>query len=142
MSERLSLQVETGSLVIDLTNEHGRKIGEFEFNPSDSGILKRYEAVVDFFNNASIGDDVDEDKVNDEIIKLEDGIRQQFDFLLGHNVSDGIFSECGALAICANGDFFFETVLDGIGNIVEKVTEQRVSKKLSKVKKATAKYRK
>ena len=66
MQNTLDLSVDTGSLVIDLKNERGRKIGEFEIIPTDTDILKRYEKVVDFFNNVSFGENVTEK----EIIKI------------------------------------------------------------------------
>ena len=54
----MKLTVNTGAMNIDVENEKGRKIGEFEFIPTDSNILQRYESVVDFFNGIKFPDDM------------------------------------------------------------------------------------
>ena len=41
--------VDDGSKVYDIVNKRGKKLGEFEFRPSDTNIVERYEEVVDFF---------------------------------------------------------------------------------------------
>ena len=127
--EKLTLKVNTGAVTVNVENENGKKIGEFEFVPTDTDILKRYGSVVDFFNNVSF----EENEVNEETVKkFSDQIREQFDHLFNYPVSDSIFSKCGPLTPVQNGDFFFEVVLDGIRCIIEKVTNER----------ATAKYHK
>ena len=137
--EKLTLKVNTGAVTVNVENENGKKIGEFEFVPTDTDILKRYGSVVDFFNNVSF----EENEVNEETVKkFSDQIREQFDHLFNYPVSDSIFSKCGPLTPVQNGDFFFEVVLDGIRCIIEKVTNERVEKKMKKIRKATAKYHK
>ena len=127
--EKLTLKVDTGAVTVDVENENGKKIGEFEFVPTDTDIVNRYGSVVEFFNNVSFN----ENEGNEEI-------REQFDHLFNYPVSDSIFGKCGPLTPVQNGDFFFEVVLDGIRSIIEKVTNERIEKKMKKIRKATAKY--
>lgn len=135
--EKLTLKVDTGAVTVDVENENGKKIGEFEFVPTDTDIVNRYGSVVEFFNNVSFN----ENEGNEEIVKkFSSQIRDQFDYLFKNPVSDSIFSKCGPLTPVQNGDFFFEVVLDGIRGIIEKVTNERVEKKMKKIRKATAKY--
>lgn len=135
--EKLTLKIDTGAVTVDVENENGKKIGEFEFVPTDTDIVNRYGSVVEFFNNVSFN----ENEGNEEIVKkFSSQIRDQFDYLFNYPVSDSIFSRCGPLTPVQNGDFFFEVVLDGIRGIVEKVTNERVEKKMKKIRKATAKY--
>lgn len=135
--EKLTLKVDTGAVTVDVENENGKKIGEFEFVPTDTDIVNRYGSVVEFFNNVSFN----ENEGNEEIVKkFSSQIRDQFDHLFNYLVSDSIFSKCGPLTPVQNGDFFFEVVLDGIRSIIEKVTNERVEKKMKKIRKATAKY--
>lgn len=136
MQNTLDLSVDTGSLVIDLKNERGRKIGEFEIIPTDTDILKRYEKVVDFFNNVSFGENVTEK----EIIKFSEDVKKKFDELFNYHVSENIFGTCGPLTVVSNGDFFFERVLEGIAGLIEKIMNERIQKKLNKIKNATSKY--
>ena len=135
--EKLTLKVDTGAVTVDVENENGKKIGEFEFLPTDTDIVNRYGSVVEFFNNVSFN----ENEGNEEIVKkFSSQIRDQFDHLFNYPVSDSIFSKCGPLTPVQNGDFFFEVVLDGIRGIIENVTNERVEKKMKKIRKATAKY--
>lgn len=135
--EKLTLKVDTGAVTVDVENENGKKIGEFEFVPTDTDIVNRYGSVVEFFNNVSFN----ENEGDEEIVKkFSSQIRDQFDHLFNYPVSDSIFSKCGPLTPVQNGDFFFEVVLDGIRGIIENVTNERVEKKMKKIRKATAKY--
>ena len=140
MAETMTLKVDTGAVLIQVENEHGETMGQFEFNPVDSNLLKRYDNAVDFFNSISFASNLTEEQKFEEVNKLSDEIGKQFDYLLGYKVSEELFSGCGPLTIIKNGDFFFENVLEGIGGIIEKATQQRLNKKLEKIRNATAKY--
>ena len=142
MSESMKLRVETGAVSVDVEDERGEKLGSFDFNPSDSNILKRYGAVVDFFNGVTVDETQDEEQQLQQMNKLADDIAGQFDYLLGYEVSEGIFGRCGPLTVTKSGDFFFEQVLTGIGGLIEQVTKKRLDKKRAKIRKATAKYSK
>ena len=78
----------------------------------------------------------------EEVCKVSDEIAEQIDYLLGYNVSERVFCRLGALTITGNGDLYFERVLDGIADVIEKVTNKRVETKLERVRKATEKYSK
>ena len=142
MSESMKLRVETGAVSVDVEDERGERLGSFDFNPSDSNILKRYGAVVDFFNGVTVDETQDEEQQLQQMNRLADDIAGQFDYLLGYEVSQGIFGRCGPLTVTKSGDFFFEQVLTGIGALIEQVTKKRLDKKLAKIRKATAKYTK
>ena len=43
------LSVDSGVMLIDV-NDNGKVIGQIEFNPSDIGMLRRHDEVVDFMN--------------------------------------------------------------------------------------------
>lgn len=138
--ESMKLTVDTGAVRIDVENEKGEKIGEFEFNPSDSNMLNRYESVVDFFNGVQFQDGLSKEQEYEETKRFCQDIKDQFDFLLGYHVSDGLFDRCGPLTVISNGDFYFENVLDGIVGLMEKINNQRIQKKMEKVRKAVEKY--
>lgn len=136
MSEKMKLSVDTGSINVELEDKNGNIIGEFEFVPTDSDILKRFEAVVDVFNGMAFGDEPDTETIN----RAADTVREQFDYLLGGPVSAGIFAKCGPFTVVKSGNFFFEEVLEGVGGLIESATKQRINKKLAKARKAAAKY--
>ncbi len=142
MADVMKLQVETGAVTVEVQDERGQVIGSFDFNPTDSNILKRYGAAVDFFNSLSYDGTGSDEQQLEAMNKLADDIAGQFDLLLGGHVSEGIFAKCGPLTVTKNGDFFFEKVLEGIGSLIEQTTKKRLDKKLARINKATAGYRK
>ncbi len=139
MAEVMKMKVETGAVTVEVEDERGKVIGSFDFNPADSNILKRYGAVVDFFNTqiAERENATDEEKL-EALNALAADIEGQFDYLLGYKVSDGLFGSCGPLTVTKSGDFYFEAALEGIGGIIEQVTKKRLDKKLAKINKAVA----
>nr|DAR31342.1 MAG TPA: hypothetical protein [Caudoviricetes sp.] len=142
MAETMKLTVDTGAITIELVDEKGREIGTFDFNPSDSNIIRRYKEVVEHFGEISQSIRDAGGLGEEEVGRISDEIAQQIDYLLGYNVSEQVFCRLGALTITGNGDLYFERVLDGIADVIEKITSQRVEKKLARVRKATEKYSK
>lgn len=137
MSEQtMTLQVSTGAQLIELQNENGTKIGQFEFVPTDVGIIERYRKVADFFDTYQLP----KEPTEEDLLALENSVREQFDLLFGYHVSDGMFENCAALTVVEDGDFFFEKVLDGISGLIEKTMKARVERKKQKIRKYTAKY--
>ena len=135
--EILTLHVDTGAQIINI-DDKGEIIGQFRFNPTDLDIVKRYEKVVEKISAITLPEEPDEK----DILAVSDEIKDSFDYLLNYKVSDGIFAKCNPLTPIANGDFYFENVMDGIANLIEKTMNQRIEKKREKIQKATAKYHK
>lgn len=133
--EVMTLSVDTGSVLINIEDK-GEVIGQFQFNPTDVDIAKRYEKVVDALSAIKIPDDAG----MEDLFRVSDEIKKQMDYLLNYNVSDGIFAKCNPFSLTAGGDFYFENVLEGIAGLIERTTKQRIEKKYKKIKKATSKY--
>lgn len=142
MAETMKLTVDTGAVQVDVEDKDGKKIGEFRFNPMDSNILLRYQKVVEFFNGLSFDKNLPDDQQLEALNDLAASVREQFDYLFGCNVSDGLFANCGPLSATADGDFFFEEVLRKIAALLEQISKKRIDAKLAKVRKATEKYKK
>ena len=43
--------VDDDAVVYNIKNKQGKLLGKFEFHPSDTNIVKRYEEVATYFNN-------------------------------------------------------------------------------------------
>lgn len=142
MSDKMKLTVDTGSILIDIEDEKGNKIGEFDFIPTDSNILHRYESVVEFLNSVKIEENLSDEEKIQQTQKLSEEVKKQINYLIGGNASETIFEVCGPFTVIANGDLFFENVLEGIGNLIENVFNQRIKKKINKIKNANAQYHK
>lgn len=132
MSEVYKLQVDTG--VIDVpVYDKDKQIGTITFNPTDMGIIERYETAVANIEKLDAVDDISE---------IEKGLVEQFDYIFQSDTKSTLFCNVSPITVMANGDFFFETILEGVGGIVEKVTEKRLKKKKARIDKALAKYHK
>ncbi len=134
----LQLKVNTGKIVVPIVDTDGECLGKMAFIPTDMDILNRYGQVVEFFNNVKFS----ENPSDKEIMEFSENVRSQFDKLFGYQVSESLFQKCGPLTVISNGDFFFENVLEGIVGIIEQITNERIEKKMAKVRKATARYHK
>lgn len=139
INNEIIVDVSTGYKTVKI-RDNGEIIGEFKFNPADSNILSRMDEVIEFFNSVTFSDELTEDQKYDETKKLCADICEQFDYLFGRKVSDGIFANCGPLSVTEDGDFFFYDMLEKIGGVIENVMNARIQKKLARVQKATAKY--
>lgn len=131
------LFVDSGVMLIDV-NDNGKVIGQIEFNPSDVGMIRRHDEVMDIMNNYTMP----ENPTDKELFDFSDKIKELTDKMIGYPVADVIFCRTDPLTPIANGDFFFENVWEGLKNLIESTTNQRVDKKLKKIKAATAKYHK
>lgn len=138
MAKRISMTVDTGALAVDILDVDGNKVGELEFNPADFSIVSRYEEVVEHLNSLKY----DEGEGFEAAKKMEEEIKNQFDYLLACEASKGAFSRYSPLAVKEDGDFFFEGVFEGVAKLIEEHTNTRLEAKLAKVRKATEKYTK
>lgn len=138
-NNEITLNVNTGYKTVKI-RDGDEIIGEFKFNPTDSNIVERMGCVVEFFNSVDFSDEVTAEQAYDRAKKLCKDICDQFNFLFGRNVSDGIFASCGPLSVTENGDFYFEDILDKIGDIIEQTAGERVERKLARIRKAAGEY--
>lgn len=133
------LDVDTGYETVQI-RDHGEIIGEFKFNPADSNIVTRYMEVAKHFAEMQITEDTGDAEQNEEIKKVCDDIKSQFDYLFGGNVSDGIFDSCGPLSVTSNGELYFTYILEKIGGIIDTVLDKRTAEKMERVRQAVGEY--
>lgn len=132
----MELKTKSGYITVPIVDEDGTKLGKFRFNPADPNLLKRLE------KGAKALDELEfpEEMGMDEMMKANDLIKEQFDFILGKKASDSIFGICAPLSIDDDGNWFFENILDGIADIITKAAQERYAKKMERIKAATAEY--
>ena len=129
--------VDDGSKVYDIVNKMGKKLGEFEFRPSDTNIVKRYEEVVDFFNNFTLPDNAD------EVYKLaEKEMTEKMSYLIGGDAGEAFFSIMGPFSALASGELFVENVLGAISEVIEREMSVRTKKVQRRMNKYVSKYQK
>lgn len=130
--------IDDGLHNVVLKNNKGEVFSEFSFNPSDTGLLSRYDSFIEFLESLEIKEDGD---TASQILEFENSIKEKIDELFNRNVSESIFKTYSPCTIFANGDMFIEVVIKHMGDVIEKETDNRLKKKVAKIKKATEKNR-
>lgn len=128
--------IDDGSKVYNIKNKNGKMLGRFEFRPSDTNIINRYEEVVDFFNNFSMP----EEKTGSLIKEAENQIVEKMSYLIGGNAEEAFFSILGPFSALASGELFVENVLNAVSGVIERELSVRTKKVQRRMNKYVAKY--
>lgn len=137
-AEEMKVKVDTGAINVILRDEFNDEIGSFKFIPTDLNIAERYENMIEEVEKIA----VDEKSGLEGFKAISNRIEELFDYLLNYKVSESLFKVCNPLTPTKNGDFYFETCLETIADIIENTFEKRLEKKKARINKATAKYTK
>ena len=133
------IKINDGTKTYEIVNQDDEVLGTFTFNPSDSNIIKRYDAVVEAlqaYADEAQGAVLTQEKFNE----AQDKITAMMDDLVKGDVRGSFFSICGPLTPMENGNLFVQTVLEGIGAVIEHETKQRIKKIDEKTAKYLAEY--
>lgn len=128
--------VDDGSKVYTIENKRGKVLGKFEFRPTDTNIVKRYEEVVDFYNSYQLP----ENPTETDMRTAEEEIMNRISYLVGADAKEVFFSILGAFSPLANGELFIENVLSSIAKVIEREMNTRTKKVQSRMNKYVAKY--
>lgn len=129
--------IDDGVKIYNIKNKQGKFLGKFEFRPADTNIVKRYEEVVDFFNNFTIPNDSD-----DAMKNAEKQIIDKISYLIGSDSEKAFFSILGPFSPLASGELFMENVVSAIANVIEKELSVRAPKVKRRMNKYVEKYHK
>lgn len=129
--------IDDGIKVYNIKNKQGKMLGRFEFRPSDTNIVKRYEEVVDFFNSFKIPE-----KTDQAIRVAEKEIMEKMSYLIGGDAEEAFFSIMGPFSALASGELFVENVLGAVSKVIEKELSVRTKKVQRRMNKYVAKYHK
>lgn len=100
--------IDDGSKEYSFKNHLGETFATFAFNPTDAGLLSRYDKAIEFFQKVKYP----EDATIEDIVALENGIKEQFNLVCGKNVSDGLFGRYTPLTLFANGEMYCEIAIE------------------------------
>lgn len=129
--------IDDGSKVYNIKNKQGKMLGRFEFRPSDTNIVNRYDEVVDYFNNFTVPE-----KTDQALKAAEKEITEKMSYLIGGNAEDAFFSIMGPFSALASGELFVENVLGAISKVIEKEMDVRTKRVQRRMNKYVAKYHK
>lgn len=129
--------IDDGLKTYYIKNKQGTVYGKFDFRPSDTNLISRYDEVVEHLNNFSIPENEQPD-----IKKVEGMVADELSYLIGADAKETFFSILGPFSPLASGKLFFEEVVDSIGRVIERETTSRTQKVRTRMNKYVAKYRK
>lgn len=135
----MKLTIDTQLDEFEVEDKTGRVIGKIYFNPLDTGIVRRYEEVQKAFSNMK-NMDTDGMEAVDIIIKAEDKMKEQIDYLLGSDCSSVLFKVLQPMAVLQDGDFYVTKVLDAIGESIKNAQKEKYDRLSKKVSKYTKSY--
>lgn len=118
--------VDVGEVSYTLQTSDGTEIATIRLNPADPAIFFRYQDAQERIKD--IPDDIG-------FREMDETIRKELAYILGRDVSD-LFRLCSPLGLMQDGSFFFEKILDVIGDIVSEAAEQRTKKARKRIKDA------
>lgn len=135
------IKIDDGSKSYEIVNQDDKVIGTFTFNPSDTNIVQKYDAVVD-----SLDKYFDEIKganfTKESFIAAQDAIIDKFSKLVGEDASKTFFSICGPFTPMQNGNLYLQNVIEAVAGIIEKETQKRMKRVQSKMDKYLEGYKK
>lgn len=143
--EVMEIVVDDGYLRVPVKNTFGDEIGIFYFNPTDIGIIKRFEEVRDKFStvveplsNTNITNDGEgETDIDVENLKeAEKRLYELCDYLFGGNLSKAFFGKVNPFSPI-NGNFYCENALNMVAAFVSRKFDKEVKKINSRVEKYT-----
>jgi len=137
--ENNEIIIDDGSKIYDIKNKAGKLLGQFEFRPTDTNIVKRYEEVMKAFEELQIP----EDGTDMEALEtVGDTVVEKISYLIGADAEEAFFKILGPLSPLASGELFVENCLTAIASIIEKEMDIRLKKTKTRLNKYTQKYHK
>lgn len=135
------LSIDDGYELVEIKDKRGELIGQFYFNPTDVGIIDRYNAAVDRFNtvvepmtSGAMNSD-DPDVLMEQLNTAKEKLCETLDYLFASNVSEAFFKRANPFTLI-NGKFYCENVLEVIGQFIA----SRLDAEVKHLNERTAKY--
>ena len=143
--------VDDGGVEVPIRNKRGDEIGVFYFNPTDIGIIDRYNKVAaDFENivapleNVNINPDGKaEEKDEAEQAALKEAVQRLYDacnYLFGGDFAAAFFGKVHPFSP-VNGHFYCENALGAVGKYISAQFDREVKKVNTRVERYTHGYR-
>ena len=143
----LSITVDDGYQRIPINNKYGDEIGVFYFNPTDIGIIERYNTLADTFDAITepleavqTGDDAkDEESEAKQLAALNEAKERLYaavDELFGGNAAEAFFGKVHPFSP-VDGSFYCETVLKSVGQFISDQFDVETKKMSARVEQYT-----
>ena len=142
----MNIVVDDGSRRVPILNMNGEEIGAFTFHPTDLGIIKRYNELVNDFDRVvepleavTAGDDaaadVSDPKYAEAMREAEGRLYEAVDRLLGGSgAAEAFFGKMSPFSP-VNGEFYCAGVLNAVGEYIGAQFEAETARFGEKAKK-------
>ena len=143
----LNITVDDGYQRVPINNVYGDEIGVFYFNPTDIGIIERYnklaetfDAITEPFEAVQNGEDIDADELEakqiDALNKATERLYAAVDELFGGNAAEAFFGKVNPFSP-VDGNFYCENVLNRVGKFIGERFDAETKKMSARVEKYT-----
>ena len=146
-SLNLNITVDDGYQRVPINNKYGDEIGVFYFNPTDIGIIERYNKLAETFDaitepleavQSAEGEDAD--AVEARQLKALDEAKERLyaavDELFGGNAAEAFFGKVHPFSP-VDGNFYCENVLQVVGEFISSQFDTETKKMSARVEKYT-----
>lgn len=153
VKKAFEIVVDDGYQRVPIKNLHGDEVGVFYFNPTDMGIIQRYNEFVRGFDtiveplerlsNVPEGDDEGNTKVYEQAIQdATERLYEAVNKLFNSDTAGAFFGKVNPFSIVGEGEFYCLNVLDKVRGFINDQFDVQVAKINKRVDKYTKAIRK
>lgn len=128
----MDITIKTGVEHYKIRDEKKNIIAEFDLNPGDINVARRYDEIAEKLRKYEIPDTND---ARADVENAESYLMERFDYLLGYNASKEIFGRYSPLVPLVSGTFFFQELIGVIGTLVRDGIRKRTGEIENQVEK-------
>lgn len=143
----LGIVVDDGYQRVPITNKYGEEIGVFKFNPTDIGIIERYNKLADSFDRITepleavqTGEESEDGAIDtkqaEALAEAKERLYAAVDELFGGNAAEAFFGKTHPFSP-VDGSFYCETVLQAVGKFISAQFDVETKKMSARVEKYT-----
>lgn len=146
----IGIVVDDGSRRVPIKNTQGEEIGVFYFRPTDVGIIERYNAMLDKWDDiveplrgvdiSATGEADSDDPAQIAALKeAEKRLFEAVDYMFGGNMSEAFFGKMHPFSP-VGGRFYAEHAIEAAGEYVNAQIDAEAAQMAKRVEKYTAEY--
>lgn len=138
-NNNMVIQIDDGVKKVPIQNKQGEEVGVFYFNPTDIGIIDRFNELQDTFPAITeplqkLEEGAEDVKVDEAYKEATKRLYEACDKLFNGNFSEAFFGKTNPFSP-VDGEFYCEKALNAVGKFVEGQFNSEVKKISAKAKK-------
>ena len=134
-----TLKIDLGLKSFEVCDTDGNTLGPIRFNPSDPGLLPRWNDAEKRVRELASTPEGEYDTA-DGLAMLDREVKAQIDHAFGTPVSEVFFQQVSSLAICEDGSMVLDHVLQAVEPIILEAQKTAQANSEARIKAHTGKY--